>query len=564
MSELNLRVLVVGGYGTFGARIAKLLKKESRLTILVAGRSLSRAQALCEQLDGEAELIPVRFDRDSKLVDQLRSLQPHFVIDASGPFQHYGHDPYRLVKAAIACNIHYADLADASDFVNGIQAFNKEATQAGIFVLSGLSSFPVLTCAVTRRLSVGLQTVRSVVAGIAPSPHAVVGRNVINAIASYAGKPIEVTRQSRQETTFGLTESRYHTIKVDGLAPLPPTRFSLVDVPDHVVIKKLWPSIESVWIGAGPRPEFLHFCLNVLAKLVSLKVFTELNRIAPLMDKSVNFFRFGQHRGGMFVSVEGTDNEAQTIKKTWNLIAEGDDGPMIPSMAAKALILKILNGRKPEIGARAALSEIELSDYESLFSQHKIASSVHCENTLESESYLYQKVLRTAYRDLHKNIQTMHKFKARKTVRGKATVVRGNSWLSKLIAHLIGFPAATDNIDVEVTFTRDKEQELWQRKFGTYRFESVQEFGKGRFDGLLVERFGFLTFGLALLVHDGNLYLQPQRWTCFGIPMPCGLLPRGNTYETTDDLGRFQFHVEIVAPLAGLIVKYIGWLEAED
>jgi hypothetical protein len=45
----------------------------------------------------------------------------------------------------------------------------------------------------------------------------------------------------------------------------------------------------------------------------------------------------------------------------------------------------------------------------------------------------------------------------------------------------------------------------------------------------------------------------------FGIPMPLALAPRGDSYEFAADR-RFNFHVEIRHPLAGLIVAYRGWL----
>ena len=84
---------------------------------------------------------------------QLRDSTPDVVVDASGPFQIYGEDPYAVVKACIALKIPYLDLADGSAFVNGIAAFDGDAKSSDVFVLAGVSSFPVLTAAVVRELS---------------------------------------------------------------------------------------------------------------------------------------------------------------------------------------------------------------------------------------------------------------------------------------------------------------------------------------------------------------------------------------------------------------------------
>jgi len=63
-----MKILIVGGYGTFGGRIVELLDNEPRLTVLVAGRSLSSAEAYCKRRAGAtAQLIPAVFDRDGAL-----------------------------------------------------------------------------------------------------------------------------------------------------------------------------------------------------------------------------------------------------------------------------------------------------------------------------------------------------------------------------------------------------------------------------------------------------------------------------------------------------------------
>lgn len=45
MTGTELRVLIIGGYGTFGGRIATLLADEPGLTLLIAGRSGAKAAA---------------------------------------------------------------------------------------------------------------------------------------------------------------------------------------------------------------------------------------------------------------------------------------------------------------------------------------------------------------------------------------------------------------------------------------------------------------------------------------------------------------------------------------
>ena len=83
-----------------------------------------------------------------------------------------------------------------------------------------------------------------------------------------------------------------------------------------------------------------------------------------------------------------------------------------------------------------------------------------------------------------------------------------------------------------------------------------------RNEALLVERFGWISVALALVVEGERLLLIPRRWSCLGLPLPRRLLPKGTSFETEVD-GRFVFNVEIAAPGVGLIVNYRGWLQPD-
>ena len=151
------KILILGGYGTFGRRLAQLLTDDSQLTLVIAGRSLAKAQRLCAELRSLGTVMPAELDRAREIEPQLRAIAPDLIVDASGPFQAYGDNPYRVVEAAIALGIHYLDLSDGADFVRGIARFDEAARARDVFVLSGVSSCPVLTAAVVRRLSAGMR-----------------------------------------------------------------------------------------------------------------------------------------------------------------------------------------------------------------------------------------------------------------------------------------------------------------------------------------------------------------------------------------------------------------------
>jgi hypothetical protein len=557
-----LKVLILGGYGTFGGRLAQLLADEDRLTLVIAGRSLAKAQAFCASLGFAATLLPAAFDRDGDVEGQLRGIAPDIVVDATGPFQSYGADPYRVVRAALALGVRYLDLADGSDFVAGIVQFDAQARARGIFVLAGVSSFPVLTAAVVRMLAQDMLTqdmarIDAVTGGIAPSPYANVGANVIRAIASYAGKPVAVIREGRKATAYALIDSRRYTIAPPGRLPLHPIRFSLVDVPDLQVLPKLWSGLRSVWMGAGPVPDILHRALSALAWLVRLRLLPSLSPFAGLMYRTINVLSWGEHRGGMFVAVEGQGRDGERIERSWHLLAEGEDGPLIPSMAAEAIIRHCLAGRPPAAGARSAATDLELADYAPLFARQRISTGCRRSSPADNGAPLYCRVLGEAWNLLPAPLQAMHDIDRELTAVGVAEVERGNGLLARLTAVVVGFPRAGKDIPVTVSFKAADGREHWRRTFADRSFASMQEQGRGRFERLLCERFGPLNVAMALVCEAGRMRLVVRRWSVFGIPLPLALGPRGDAYEFAEE-GRFHFHVEISH--TGLIVRYRGWL----
>ena len=558
-SDRPLTVLILGGYGAFGGRLARLLCDEPRLMLVIAGRSREKAAAFCASLRGAVRRMPAEIDRDGNLRAAFAALAPDVVVDASGPFQAYGDDPYRVAASALAAGAHYLDLADGSEFVRGIVKLDAAAKAAGRAVLSGVSSFPALHAAVVRALARDLDRVESSVVGIAPVPHAGVGETVMRAIAGYAGKPIRLRREGRTTTVHALTETRRFAIAPPGSQPLDSLTFSLVDVPDLEAIVEVRPEIRSIWVGAAPRPAFLHAILRLLAHAVRWRILPSLAPFAPLMYRVVNTLRLDELRGGMFVEIEGTRTDGVHVKRSWHLVAEGEDGPCIPSMAAEILVRRILEGRVPEPGARSAVHAIELHEYEHAFAGRAIVTGARRE-ARGGDVPLYERLLGEAWRTLPPAIRALHGSVVTSTVTGRASVARGPGVLANVLAGLFRFPRSDVDVELRVTFVRARGVETWLRQFGERRMTSVQFLGTGRYEGLLCERFGPFTFGLALIARDGRLEIVARRWSVLGVPLATAWMPGGEAFEA-ESQHRFRFDVAIDLPLIGRLVRYAGWLE---
>ena len=91
------RVLIIGGYGNFGSFISRSLAKQDNINLVIAGRSLSKAQSLAEEINAEAAVIDIH----DNLEMRLREIGPDIVIHTSGPFQSQGYGLLKLVSNVV-------------------------------------------------------------------------------------------------------------------------------------------------------------------------------------------------------------------------------------------------------------------------------------------------------------------------------------------------------------------------------------------------------------------------------------------------------------------------------
>ena len=549
-----MNILIIGGYGTFGYGIADLLSGEAKLSITLAGRNFDKAETACNMLTGAATFPSLKLDRNGDLAAQIDT-PPDVIIDASGPFQNYG-DGKRdnVIKYALAHSCHYLDICDDLDFVDHIRSFDKAAKDKGITLLSGLSTYPVLTAAAARELGKGMSSITDIRAGIAPSPKAVMGRNVIAAVAAYAGKKkVGVLRGGEFTHVHGLTETHRETICVPGHKPLPNILFSVVEGPDPQELPRHFKGLKNIWMSAGPRPEILHRSLIGLAWLVRLKLLPNIAWLTGLFHKTQSLITIGEHRGGMFVRASNAQHS-----RSWYMIAEGDDGPRIPAIPSAIMVRKWLRGESVEAGARTAITDITLADFDTEFSKLKIMHGMHDDGAADRN--LYEEILGEAYDEMSEPLQNLHRIGAGKTLEGQCKVTRGTNPLSHIVAAVFGLPKASPSIPVKVVLTKDGHKEIWERFFDGKRMVSTQEAGRGKQSRLVIERFGPIAIYIAIVVEDGKQILKTTGWSIFGIPLPKALTPGGEVFEHAKD-GRFNFHVDLVAPIFGRLVKYEGWLE---
>jgi hypothetical protein len=502
------RILVLGGYGGFGARLSRRL----------AGR-------------GHHAL--------------LAEHHPDLLIDAAGPFQN---SDYRVPLACARAGVPYLDLADARGFVTGIGTI-----EADVAIISGASSVPALSGAVARHLAAGIDRVTQVEVAISASNRATAGPSVAAAILSYVGRPVRLWRNRRWTRGWGWQELRRETFAVAGVPDVSGRWIALAEVPDLDLMPDMLSgrpavtfragteiSVQTIglWLLSWPIRWFGLSATPLAPVLLPLQCLTR----AMTSDRSAMSVRLAGEAGGGFV------------ERRWTLIADQGDGPETPTLAAVLLAEDLFAGRLSP-GARDAGRLLELAQFEPLF-----ATLAMRHETVETRlpDPLYRRVMGPAFDALPEAVRAVHRVCRDGGASGEARVTRGAGPMAGLVARIMGLPPAGLHA-LHVGFAERDGMERWTRSFGRHSFASRLS-GKG---GRLVERFGQLRFHFDLRSDASGLSMAMRRWSFLGIPLPMALAPRSEAREWQEGK-RFRFDVPISLPLIGLVVHYDGWLVPED
>jgi hypothetical protein len=148
---------------------------------------------------------------------------------------------------------------------------------------------------------------------------------------------------------------------------------------------------------------------------------------------------------------------------------------------------------------------------------------------------------------------------------GRFTVRHGDRALARLLARLLGLPAAGADVPVKLVVTPHARGERWERAFGASRLVSEQRAGEG---GLIVERMGPTEVRYKLEVAGGALFYRQAgvalRLGPIALSLPRWLAPQIVARESAmPDEKSAHISVKVSLPLLGLLVSYKGSIEIE-
>ena len=348
-----MKVVVLGGYGNFGAVIAAMLARDARFQVIVAGRDGEAAARAAERIGATGARLDAQ---DPELSAHLSRCEADLVISTAGPFQ--GQD-YAVARAALACGAHYIDIADGREFVCGIDALDAEARARDRLVVSGASSVPALSAAVIDKYAAEFASLREIDVGISASAK-VPGLATTTGVLRYCGKPMSQWRDGAWVQVHGWQGLRRHTFRD------PPMKRWMCDcdVPDLELFPRRYPGVRSVRFGAGVELSVVQLGLWALAGLTRSGIVRHTSQHAAVLARVARAMQsFGTGRSAMFVRMGGIGRDGLERVREWELAASADDGATVPCLAAVALAKKMARGELTQRCAMPCIGLLSLDEY---------------------------------------------------------------------------------------------------------------------------------------------------------------------------------------------------------
>jgi len=362
-----MRVVVIGGYGNFGARVCRALAGSPAMEVVAAGRHPDAGRGGLADLN----LQHARLDHSARdFPAALARLAPGLVIHCAGPFQS---QDYRVALAAMEAGAHYLDLADGRQFVTRFPNYVHPAARAAQRVaISGASSVPALSSAVIDSLIARLSQVEEIQIAIAPGQRAARGEATIAAVLGYAGRRFKWRSGGAWRDAWGWQELRRMRFYALG------ARWAAAcDVPDLELFPKRYPGLRTMEFRASLEIGAQQFALWLAALLRRRGVPLPIERWAKPLSRIASWMdAFGGDLGGMLVSLAGKRPDGSRAWIEWHLTADAQHGPEIPCMAAVLLARKLAQGGVAQPGAFSCMGFLTLPEFETEFARWRITTVV--------------------------------------------------------------------------------------------------------------------------------------------------------------------------------------------
>jgi hypothetical protein len=342
------RVVILGGAGAVGMRVARLLAEMHDVELMISGRDHQRTTQFTDELaEGGAF---VRAIGPDDIPGLLARENPALLIDVSAGF--HGRS-LAIPQACVRFRVPYIDVAADAGFSQSVRTLNAAAIAAGVPVLSGAGISPCVTFAAIDAIAASMTSVEAVRVVMCPGNQQPFGPASFATLLARAGKRFQWRRDGKTRSAVGWQHTRSEMLPEIGRRAV-----YAMETPEIALVQERWPDLREATAHASLELSGLQISLRLLSFLARRGV--DLTRHSAMLETLARTVgHLGSKRFVLRVALQGRSGGRELIERSWTMLA--DDGGRLAATPAITLARRILRGPPPPPGARIAsvtLSEI--------------------------------------------------------------------------------------------------------------------------------------------------------------------------------------------------------------
>ncbi len=310
------RIVVVGGYGFFGAAAVERLRADGLLP-LVGSR---RAGA------------DVRVDVENAASLRAALRPGDVVVDTVGPFQDR---TTALVEAAIDVGFDVIDISDSVAYAEAVCALQPRINARGIRVLTSCSSVSAISAAAITMS--GVAEPLRLTAFLVPAAKYAAYPSTVESLARSVGRPVRVWRGGRLETRVGWRDTHW----MDLPPPIGRRCGHLFESADSVTLPGIWPSLKRAEMYVDVNVPGFGAVMSLASRSRAVRALVRRCRTPGLALAR----RLGTAAGCMAYAIEGRGGEVRQFA-----LLAANQGYFIPIVPAVMAARCIAQGRLPQRG----------------------------------------------------------------------------------------------------------------------------------------------------------------------------------------------------------------------
>lgn len=247
------RVLILGGYGTFGSLVARELASPE-ISVTIAGRDEKRAKQFASSLGPSHRGLAVDVNDPAEVSNAMGGHR--VVVHCAGPFFQLNAS---VLDACLRHKCHYVDIGDDRKYVANLRLRHNDFVAAGVCALFGCSSLPAISGALgTHLVNVGGEKPASARITLLVGNNNPKGIAAISSMLRTLGQPI----QAPQGTLIGFR----HSEVVIFPEPFGQRRNYPAESPDYDLFPAMW-GVSSVRVGFCFELALSNWLMSLLARL---------------------------------------------------------------------------------------------------------------------------------------------------------------------------------------------------------------------------------------------------------------------------------------------------------